>query len=50
MNEKKPIYDTYEDFQDEHPEFPFAWREFAEPAILAEDDGIYGFIFGYLLI
>jgi hypothetical protein len=50
MANEKAIYEVYEDFQEEHPEFPAAWSEYAAAPILAEDDGVYGFIFGYLLI
>ena len=50
MADGKILYENYEDFQAEHPEYSPEWREFAESAILDEDDGVYGFIFGYLLI
>ena len=42
--------DSYEDFMQEHPEYLPEWKEFVEPVILAEDDGMYGFVFGYLLV
>jgi hypothetical protein len=50
MANEKLVYETYGDFSAEHPEYAEKWREFTEPVILAEDDGIYGFLFGYLLI
>ena len=50
MEYTKPIYEDFNDFLKEHPEFPKAWGECAEASIIAEDDGIYGFIFGYLLV
>ncbi len=49
MANDKLLYSTYEDFSEEHPEYADEWREFTEPVIMAEDDGLYGFIFGYLL-
>ena len=50
MDKVKSMYEVYEDFQEEYPEFPSVWREHAEDVILAEDDGVYSFIFGYLLV
>ena len=48
--DKKPLYENYEDFQAEHAEYNTDWQEFVEPVILAEDDSVYGFVFGYLLV
>ena len=48
--DKKQLYENYEDFQSEHAEYDAAWQEFVEPIVLEEDDSIYGFVFGYLLV
>jgi len=50
MENGKPFYEEFGDFLADHPEFPEAWKVSAEASIIAEDDGIFGFIFGYLLI
>ena len=50
MANEKLFIDSYEDFLEAHPEYFPEWKEFVEPVIVAEDDGLYGFIFGYLLV
>ena len=50
MTDGKILYENYEDFQAEHAEYNADWQEFVEPIILAEDDSVYGFVFGYLLV
>ena len=46
----KIFIESYEDFQADHPEYSSEWKDFVEPVILAEDDALYGFLFGYLLV
>jgi len=50
MTSEKIFINSYEDFIAEHPEYLPEWKEFVEPVILAEDDALYGFLFGYLLV
>ncbi|MDR1572650.1 MAG: hypothetical protein LBS32_09005 [Clostridiales Family XIII bacterium] len=40
---------SYDDFQEEHPEIDPELRELVEPIVMGADDGIYGFVIGYLL-
>ena len=50
MSGEKIFIDSYDDFLAAHPEYSPEWKEFVEPVIVAEDDALYGFIFGYLLV
>ena len=47
---EKIFIESYEDFRKDHPEYLPEWKAFVEPVILAEDDALYGFLFGYLLV
>ena len=50
MANEKMFIDSYEDFMVMHPEYLPEWKEYVEPVVVAEDDSLFGFIFGYLLV
>ena len=50
MPNDRIFVDSYEEFIEANPEYLPEWKEFVEPVILAEEDSLYGFVFGYLLV
>ena len=50
MSNDKIFIESYEEFTEVNPEYLPEWKEYVEPVILAEEDMLYGFVFGYLLV